>query len=193
MFTRLFIMLFLTSCISLSAQYKVAEMELNENSEFYIQGSTNVNEFKCVYERKVPDIISVEYKDKADHKTFHNLDIRFHSNSFDCGNNKMNQDFQHLLKADTYPEIVITLNKLEKYSDEYAKAFISIDMVGERGKYEIPIHYLEDHYKGKLRLDIRDFGLEAPKKVFGLIKVDEQIELHLKLDINSISLVEPTQ
>ena len=96
----------------------------------------------------------------------------------------MNADFQDLLMCEKYPEIVIELDKIAFVSREFVKAFINVHLAGMTNSYSLPVQINKDRFIGKFKMNIRDFGLEPPKKALGLIEVDEQIEVQFDLKIS---------
>ena len=66
---------------------------------------------------------------------------------------------------------------------EYVKAYITMQIAGKSNTYTMPVLVNADGYKGKLKMNIRDFGLVPPKKALGLIEVDEMIEVQFDLKV----------
>ncbi|MGA8855335.1 MAG: YceI family protein, partial [Christiangramia sp.] len=76
------------------------------------------------------------------------------------------------------------IDHVELISPEYQKAFITVKLAGKTNHYNLPVMINEDRFKGKFKMNIRDFGLEPPKKALGLIEVDEQIEVQFDLKVS---------
>ncbi len=183
---NLLTILSLLFCTGLMAQkdFDQTVIRISPNSELIIAGSTNVNKFDCKFNI---DLITspkqVEYTSTNNCIFFHDLKLELTATGFDCGHKKMNEDFQDLLKSDQFPVIKIQVEKVQFISPEYVKAFIKVYMAGKENYYDLPVHTENQHYIGKFKMNIRDFGLEPPTKALGLIEVDEQIEVNFNLNI----------
>lgn len=105
---------------------------------------------------------------------------------FDCGNKGINQDFHDLLKSDQYPEILLEINQVKLRTKEFGVATICITMAGKQKYYDVPINIKDEHiaqFQGELELNIQDFNLEPPKKLFGIIVVKDEIEINFDLKV----------
>ena len=154
-------------------------------SDLVIAGSTNVNKFECVFNISlISDWKEIKISREDKFLRFHELYLPLKTEGFDCGNKRMNADFQDLLMCEKYPEIRIKLNQIELYPGEFNKAYITVELAGQKKDYDLPVLVDKDHFKGKFKINIRDFGLDPPKKALGLVEVDEMIEVlfNLKLD-----------
>lgn len=171
---------------SLKAQqdFQKAEIKIHPDSELTIGGKTNVNKFDCKFSMElVSKPIHFQIREKGNNFSFENLTISLLTKGFDCGNRRMNRDFQDLLLSEKYPEIRISLNDLEPISEKYSKAFISVEIAGKKKLYELPLKIDEENFIGKFSINIRNFGLEPPRKALGLIEVDEMIEVQFDLKV----------
>jgi len=180
-------MLFLLSVITVKSQenFKKVHIEIHPESELIIAGSTNVNKFDCRFNNDlISKTMTLSYAQRDEQLIFNNFKLKFLTVGFDCGNKRMNSDFQDLLVADHFSEIVIRVDKMELVSAEYLKAFITVQIAGEENTYELPVQTRDDRFIGKFKINIRDFNLEPPKKALGLIEVDEMIEVQFNLKIS---------
>ena len=178
---------FLLLSISLQAQndFEKETIKILPESELIIAGSTNINKFECKFDISLISNwqeIKLAREDKF--LRFHELFLPLKTKGFDCGNKRMNSDFQDLLMCDKYPEISIQINQIEIFPGEFNKAYITVELAGHAKDYELPVLVSKEYFKGKFKMNIRDFGLEPPKKALGLVEVDEMIEVlfNLKLD-----------
>jgi hypothetical protein len=69
-------------------------------------------------------------------------------------------------------------------SKEYLKVFITVKLAGKENHYDLPVQIDEEQFIGKFKMNIRDFGLEPPKKALGLIEVDEEIEVQFNMKVS---------
>lgn len=157
-----------------------------KSSELVIAGSTNVNHFACVFDiNQITKARTISFMEDEGQLIFKDLELHLLTEAFDCGNKKMNSDFQDLLVSKTHPEIVIIVNRAQIISEEFLKAFISLEIAGITRHYEMPVQLQKNKFKGKLRINIRDFQLEPPKKALGLIEVEEMIEVQFNFNIKT--------
>ncbi len=160
------------------------QIQLLPSSELLITGSTNVNKFACNFEiGLISEPRAIKYTQQGNEVRFSNLFISLNIQGFNCGNNRINSDFQDLLRSEKHPDIKIILDRLTLISEEYSKAFIKVELAGIEKAFDLPVQLTGDRYKGKFRMNIRDFGLEPPKKVLGLIEVNEMIEINFQLRV----------
>ena len=175
-------------CICANAQKDLEKgsIKILANSELIIAGSTNVNKFDCKFDiQLISKPKSFVYFKDEQYLRFKDLELHLLTQGFDCGNHRMNSDFQDLLMNEKYPEIVIHIDHVELVSKEYVKAYIQVDLAGKSNKYDLPVLLTEDRIKGKFKMNIRDFGLKPPKKALGLIEVDDIIEVQFNLKISN--------
>ena len=160
---------------------------ITPKSELSINGTSNVTDFKCIYSIKnINTPISIYFERTHNIIRFEKAMLVLENNGFDCGGKGINKDFHGLLKSDVYPKITLKLKeiKLHQNKNNTADALIAIEIAGKSQTYQMQIEYLKDEnlmISGKLKLNIKDFSLEPPKKMLGLIVVSEIIEINFKL------------
>jgi len=170
------------------------------DSHLYIEGKSNVNTFRYTYtsltktpSKQLIGNLDTLTKDKQAHPF--NLKI----SAFDSGHSKMNRDFQKLLKAEQYSDIIIeidgyTILNQEGYpttlfaedaSDIWVRAFFSIAGTKLQMAFPITIDQKANtlYLSGNLDLNIEDFGLEPPTALLGLIKVNKYITISFLLHL----------
>lgn len=159
------------------------------NSELTITGDTNINTFKCDFN---PDLLPRETKIKHNSEGseigFKNAVLRLNNKGFDCGNKGINKDFHSLLRSEEYPEIELELKKVSLINANSAVADVRIFIAGISNDYRVPVKITEtgDQYlMGNLKLNITDFELAPPKKLFGLIKLKDDIEINFNLSVKN--------
>ena len=180
-----FIMLFSFSSRQIGTHCKL--ISITSASELQINGTSNVKDFKCAYNiqnLKIP--VKIHYQTFKDVIKFENTLLVLENTGFDCGGRRINQDFHGLLKSEAYPEIRLKLKEviLNSLKDNTATALIEIQIAGISKSYhmESEYHYDSDwNISGKLKLNIQDFSLEAPKKMLGLVVVSDTIEISFNL------------
>ena len=156
-------------------------------SELEIVGSTNVSNFKCLFNVKnLEKPLQIGYREGNEIIHFEKSTLILENSFFDCGGKGINKDFHELLRTQEHPQILLTLKAIEKKSigESKVKALVQIQIADISRNYEVDVHAHEKenlHIAGKLKLNITDFNLEAPKKMLGMIVVSEEIEIVFNL------------
>lgn len=155
-------------------------------TKLYINGEANVKKFTCTfnanYLRRTKK--EVRYMKNGNSITFENAILPLANEAFDCGNNAINRDFHLLLKTKEYPQITLELNKVILKNATNGEAYVTITIAGRKKGYSFPVSFptaTKDRFKGRLNLNIRDFNLQPPKKLMGLIVIKENIEISFDL------------
>lgn len=178
--------------VGLNAQRFV--VEFGEHSELNIVGSTNVVPFKL--SQKVTTFTgkrrTFTVNETAGKIRFAENKIDIPVSMFDSDNKMALRDFKKLIQVDDYPDIRMTLNHINANlgaSDTKkirAVANVDLTITGQTKSYTISFETQHDdtkfHLKGNKRINIRDFGLEPPVAMMGLIKVSEWIDIQISTD-----------
>lgn len=157
------------------------------SSALSITGDTNINKFECVFNTTyLKEAQQVFYSRKDSIMTFTGAALTLNTQGFDCGNKGINQDFHDLIKSDEYPEILLEISKVKLRTKNFGVATICITMAGKQKFYDVPVNIKNGdiaQFQGELELNIKDFGLEPPKKLFGIIVVKDDIEISFDLKV----------
>ncbi|WP_375579809.1 hypothetical protein ABWH96_01640 [Marivirga tractuosa] len=175
--------------ISFSTAFGQAEKKLvkinTQNSYVEIHGTTNVNSFNCSYNAKLPENeFEVSLIKKGNIIEIQHEALFLKVLNFKCPNPQMTDDLHNLLEYEDYPYIIFQLKKITNNKI----AHIMIEMAGEKQFYTVSLkNSLKNNQlisSAIMDLCITDFGLEAPEKFFGMVKVNENIEVEFKIDMN---------
>jgi len=96
-----------------------------------------------------------------------------------------------MLKTQRYPNIALDLKEIiinPKNPNENI-ALLNISLAGRSKLYSIWLNVNQSdkiNASGCLKLNLSDFNLEPPKKMLGLVVVDDAIEINLDLKIKPI-------
>jgi len=161
-------------------------------SQVLISGTSNVNKFTCSYE--VPGLevpVHMVYKENLDEIHFKNANLQLESDCFDCGGKAINKDFKELLQTEKYPWIKLRLLYVDPPDPDIKKVGVGMEItiagVSRTYVIELDSDLRGDIFvDGTLALKLTDFGLEPPKKVLGLIKVDDQVLVDIKLRLREL-------
>lgn len=195
-----YLLLFLLGfTVFVQAQQRSADQfEILPGSSLSITGDTNITDFSCGYDMELLDpIYRVNYLENEGEISFRNTILKLKNSGFDCGSKGINKDFHALLQSDQYPMINLKLLRVQIQDSKTALAIVAIGIAGQVREYEIPVQLLPAqgegheqgfHIAGQLQLNISDYGLQPPKKLFGIIVVKDDIQINFNLHIQKASI-----
>ncbi|UII25330.1 YceI family protein [Fulvivirga maritima] len=169
----------------------IQQVTIEPESHFSLSGTSNVNSFSCVMEDAFSNYqLNVCYSQDEDQLVFENTGFHLAVSNFDCQNAKMTHDLKNALKADKYPKIKFELLTLEglKSGDCEPIAESLINIAGKANKYLLKYkvkQISEDEYRIYLNADfnMKDFGIDPPTAMMGIVKVNEIISINLRLHV----------
>ncbi len=171
---------------------KSLEVVVKNDSEVSISGTSNINSYNCCYNiAKLEDPIPVSFESNNKIMVFQSTVLELKSDCFDCGHKAINKDFNKLLKTDLYPNIKLKLVAIEKTSEfkNTYNAKVEINIADVANSYTFPVQVTKNediHIIGDLSIDLRDYQLEAPKKMMGLIVVDPDVVVNFNLYLKQV-------
>lgn len=175
---------------------EIHTMVLSHHSELIIFGKTNVSSFSCNYQvDNDADSIQFIVVNEGKETDFIDAHLNLAVKSFDCGSHLITNDFEELLQEPKFPMVKIKFidfklepeNIYEKSDKKLIGHFdIELEIAGIMRKSQVPvlsetIEAEDIYFIGEQIIDIRDFGLEAPEKFMGMVKVEDEIMIELKL------------
>lgn len=175
------------------------ELQILENSKLFIEGKSNVNKFECHCTEDFPTT-QVQFNSTPKNGTAHfsKTEMKITTSKLDCGKKAINKDLLETLKADQYPKIILelcSLTFLEAASDtdwQKVKAETFLTIAGTTRTMNMLVKAKElgnNKYKIKSseELKLTDFGIEPPTALLGLVKVKDEMTLHLDLEVRIIN------
>ena len=161
---------------------------ITPESSLIIKGTSNVNTFSCLYNiQKIKNPIPIIYHMEDGKMKFKKTVLVLNNTCFDCGGKGINTDFKKILKSETHPQIFLFLKEITPLENSTAvEANIIIEIAGVPNCYKIPVEITQDNdmlITGDLKVSLGDYQLKAPKKLFGLITVNDIIEISFKLKV----------
>jgi hypothetical protein len=181
---------------------KYGEYQISDASRIWFEGSSTVNDFTCMtYDidglailDSVPGLTKVKnWKDSS--KYFVDASFNLRVKSLECGNDSMNEDMFEALKADKHNKIkfslidasLIKINEKKKETNVKINGFLTVAGKSKIIPLYISIRELVADTKYRIMcntvINMKDFGIETPTALLGLIKVDEKLTLFLDLFI----------
>lgn len=166
---------------------------IDRSSKLSIAGSSNINSFICdITEYVNPDTLHYEKDLKAKRLLFRNSSLSVDVKRFDCHQNYITGDFRKMLKADKYPAIRISFISLDEPQESgNVRGQVEIELAGQKKIMEIMYRCTyfgnnQVHLEGTKAMKFSDFNLEAPRKLAGLIRINEEINVSFQLFFRKI-------
>ena len=189
-----FFLLFTTNLLTAQQIDASYQIEVLPGSSLTITGDTNVRDFLCEYDtERLARTHQVSFSTDSDWLRFRNTILQLKNAGFDCGNRGINSDFHSLLRSKEHPIIDLELKEIHLKQKDVAQAKVRITIASKSNDYEIPVKLttiskdqgdMVQLLGGHLKLNISNFGLEPPKKLFGLIVVKDDIQINFDLHIS---------
>ena len=162
---------------------------IEKNSSLGIDGSSNINKFTCdVKEYLRPDTLRGAANQTMTKYVFTaNSNLSIDIRSFDCHQKYITSDFRKMLKANEYPSLVIRfLNLDEFHNGVVVKGQVLLELAGKKKTIDVSYNCTQPS-AGRVQLNgfkimkFSDFGLEPPRKIGGLIRINEEIRVNFNL------------
>ena len=162
---------------------------ITPESALSVRGTTNINDFTCRFDvNQLKNPIQVLFEKEGDKFIFKKTALVLENSCFDCGGKGINSDFQKILKTDEHPKIFIFLKELKTnvVSGSKVLAHVDIEIAGVAKAYKIPVTINGINnmvVSGNVNISLKHFKMEPPKKLFGLIEVNDNIEIDFQLEV----------
>ena len=159
------------------------KVKITNKSEVTIKGKSNVNSFECKYNSDfIENDLHVSVTRNNSKIVLDGAKIAIKSTGFDCAHKMITKDFKSILKAEEYPHIVINVKELSAVKENIT-AKLNVKIAGIEREYLVPVVYNQttDNVKGQLKLNIKDFKLKSPKKLLGMVVVNDNVEINFNL------------
>lgn len=189
----LIFLLFLLS--SFEKPLSAYEWVVMRSSKLAVNGSTNVNKFKCDVSEYVPiDTIGCN-RINAKEKGFTMYGgIKIDVTGFNCHNPMMTADLRKTLKAKEHPILFVRFLNIARLPElkpqvEQIQGWAEIEIAGVIKKMEMMYSVSSPNsnlviLKGKRQMLFSDFGIKPPTRLGGIIRVNNELDveftLHLK-------------
>ena len=159
------------------------KVKITNKSEVSIKGKSNVNSFECKYNPNfIENDLQVSIARNNNKIVLEGAKLSIKSTGFDCAHKMITKDFKTILKADDYPHIVINVKEISTTKENIA-AKLNVTIAGIDKEYLVPVSYNQNtnNVKGQLKLNIKDFKLKSPKKLLGMIVVNDKVDINFNL------------
>jgi hypothetical protein len=172
---------------------------IQKTSSLSIDGHTNVSKFSCsVNEYTEPDTIACLKGDCLTDPQGIPLKgvLRINIDDFNCHNGVMTAEFKKTLKYKQYPQLKIsflTLARIPSSGDnnEAIKGSVDIELTGISRRFEIAYTSCragasELELAGTRTVGFSDFKLQPPRKMGGLIQVNDRLNVRFILYLKQV-------
>lgn len=163
-----------------------------------VAGSTNINKFVCdIADYSNPDTLLV-YNPVTDKQIFP-LKGSLHLNvtGFNCHNSMMTSDLCKTLKSKEFPTMniqFISLSRLPDFSnpDAIITGLVKIELAGATNLFNVNYTFSTDnknviHLIGKKPINFSDFNLTPPRKLGGMIRTNQELQVEFHLSMKEIN------
>jgi hypothetical protein len=169
---------------------------LTKQCTLKVNGSTNINKFSCVIpEYTKPDTL-LFYKANKDEPIKITGSLALDVQKFDCKNAMMTSDLRKTLKAKRYPKIIIRFLNLSHYpissfKESLITGAVTIEIAGTVKRFDIDYRYTMTGDKvlkliGTKQVKFSDFDIDPPKKLGGMIKTNDELDVEFSLYIKTL-------
>ena len=166
-------------------------------SSVVIEGETNINGFTFSFENSKININPEQ--SKLIKELTHNEIVEFYIpvRAFRGSNSLMEEDFQSILKADTYPMVRVGIEKqklntiITENNDQNLNFFLTIAGVTKNigGNYQISVCNKDEFIlQGTTHVKLTDFGITPPKKMLGVLYVKDVIFIKFDIIISTLNI-----
>ncbi|WP_090780684.1 YceI family protein [Pedobacter sp. ok626] len=170
---------------------------LTKQCTLKVNGSTNINKFSCIIpEYTQPDTL-VFYKRNKNELMKITGSMALEVQKFDCRNAMMTSDLRKTLKAKVYPKIIIRFLNLSGYPDPSMKeraisGAVTIELAGIVKRFEVDYKYTMNgdgalQLIGTKQVNFSDFNIEPPRKLGGMIKTNNELNVEFMLHIKILN------
>jgi hypothetical protein len=209
----------------LSISYSTSDsLELTYAVGITIKGSASITPFECKNTiQKIIDTSSdvqshrllnalpitstkkrtIHYQQHEHSIVFTPMALDFSILNFDCGGIGINKDFRKALKAETYPNLLISPIELSfdpAFPNQY-QSLVTISLAGKDNTIPLELFTLfpesriasnqkQSHryiFAAEKKLLMTDFNIEPPRPLFGLIQVKNELVIELMILIENRS------
>lgn len=172
---------------ALAQSQNLVSIDFSNDSRLTINGYTNVIPFKLEvsgeYFKSASIIVSTKSNDKQ--LEISNSTIHLSLNEFKSNNKMALRDFKKLLGGSEHSKICVEVSSFAINKDNNGQAIGRVIIKGIAKEYRMPFTFKANQEsffaEAKIRINIKDFGLDPPIEMMGLIKVSEWIDISMKL------------
>lgn len=187
---KFLIFIFILTCNFALANPSKKEIRLSGYlfDEVIITGTTNVNSFRLWYSEDHYTNLP-QFPNQA----LNQLKIRIPAIAVESESKLMLHDFLQMINVKKHPAIIISLDRAPagEFDDgDFVEQQICLAMNGLKKEYHCLSEIIscrEDEIclKGKVNVLLTDFGIDPPRKFFGIVKVKNEVFISFRLSFST--------
>jgi hypothetical protein len=162
---------------------------IEKESNLYFEGRTNINNFHCgITSYLRPDTLCFCREDNSKNILTVKGGLSIDVNCLECRQPYMNKDLRKTLKASEWPLMKISLLSIGNFTGEVKNISgkVAITLAGVTRTLDVdyivqPVDNNNLRLYGRQRVLFADFKLTPPRKMAGLVKVEQQIDVNFML------------
>jgi hypothetical protein len=162
---------------------------IEKESNLYFEGRTNISNFRCGITRYLrPDTVCFCREDASRAILGVSGGLSIDVNGFECQQPYMNKDLRKALKARECPLMKISLLSIGNFTGNmpHVKGKVAISLAGVTRIMDVdytvqPVDESALRLYGRQQVLFSDFELTPPRKMAGLVKVEQQIDVKFML------------
>ena len=176
---------------------KVEKWIITSGCTLSVSGSTNINSFVC-------EVTQSAAADTINHYSFDHVKkyiplsgmLYIDVTGFNCHNPMMTSDLRKTLKYKEYPKLIINFISLQKLPDlknnkEQITGLVDIELSGVKKRFNIEYEFQfskanEIQVIGMKQILFSDFNLTPPRKLGGMIKTNNELNITFNISMKSI-------
>jgi hypothetical protein len=161
-------------------------------SNVHIYGSSNINSFHCACEAYSGRDTLIAICESGTREYIMGV-IKLPSRGIDCGNAMMTSDLQRTIRAEEFPYLQIRLSQLQgelptAYGTKPCMVALAVTLAGRTKSIYIPCSLAYTYgttwvLRGRHTFLFNEFGLVPPQRLFGAVKVREELEVAFALEL----------
>lgn len=170
---------------------------LTKECTLKVNGSTNVNKFSCMIPAYTQPDTLLFYSGNKNELMKITGAMALKVDHFDCKNAMMTSDLRKTLKAKVYPEIIIRFLNLSRYpssseNEDLIKGTVTIELAGVVKRFEVDYKCAMSGGKnlrliGTKQVNFSDFGINPPRKLGGMIKTNNELNVEFMLSLKFLN------
>ncbi|MGV8134264.1 MAG: YceI family protein [Mangrovibacterium sp.] len=180
----IFILLFFYPGVVVYSQAEKDRFDHYLFDEVVITGSTNMNQFSLNYKENGYSAIPAPVGKNHDRFV-----ISIPAGKIKAESKMMLHDFLEMINARQYPVIAVTLEEgiAEKVlADSILQHQVGLTINGITNRYDVRSLSVEcdsgqRYLSGEFRVNLSNFNIDAPRKFFGLVKVEDEVLINFKI------------
>ncbi|MCX2452320.1 YceI family protein [Pedobacter sp. PLR] len=170
---------------------------LTKQCTLKVNGKTNVNKFSCVIPEYAQADTLMFYRGNKDEPLKITGGMVLDIQNFDCKNAMMTNDLRKTLKAKVHPKIKIRFLNLSRYpepsiKENTIKGTVTIELAGTVKRFDVDYKYImngdnELRLIGTKQVNFSDFNIEPPRKLGGMIKTNNELNVEFILNLKTLN------